>query len=872
MTLQVRRLAIAGALLLALAITLVIRLDINSLNNQVLKEMQGFTQVGLEAKEHSFSFMHGIGLRLDGVTLKQEHYQVDAGHMNVGIRLLPLLLGKIEIDNLDIHDATIKVHPEAIAPTSSAISSLPVERIQLVRCKIQTFDGSDLLNNLHLDLRNIGANRETLWELQAQQKDHSLSGHGRLNFYNGEISAGFGKFKLDRVPLARLRAVTPASVFAWFENSEGGISGSLALDITHNQSWAVFGELRLQGEESAPPLRVRGKLEHPEAGLLTWHDSFIHFNDSAVMAIDGECNNQQCETGIDAMNVDLKTWFPLLPEGVSFHKQISGLTDLNAHIQWNDKDWDSSAAFRLKDASYHYQDNQYQLPEIELQSEELRGNKNSWFAKAILTSPDAKGEMAITSSQQRSGSKDMQINANQVDAPLWQPLANLLLTSLQILPRLEAEGEISGLIQLQQQTKGKTLSLDLDATKADLAYPLQFKKPENVPAKCKAEISWPNNNRTPDQVTLQSCHLDNSSLLKSVWKRSDKKQHITISDLSLQFDQLQHHAVLLPAGLSEFLGLVEGSGSSQKTADSTKDESWAEQMSGTWRLQNFGREQWHSNGTITAKNGLFESPRLLVEGIHGKAEFKGGINFQKATGDVDILAATLLSKGYPALPELLEGLNIRGRIHQAQLSLLNNQIQAIHGYYRLHRGKLNMENIQATIAGGELFSKKLSITPRAGSFGLAGKIRLKNIQLEQVNHLNALLLAEMKGKLHANVELQGVIPDASSKAWQLSNGDILIYSGQWNRQSEADTLSEHLGIKETELITHGFRELSFRFRIREQMSDISQLKLNLGGSLYSGKATISSDLEIEGALKSKEKGLRYAIDGNWPTPAWQPLQ
>ena len=872
MSMKVRRLAFAGVLLLALGVTLLVRLDIKSLNSHVLQELQGFTQVGLEAKESSFSFMHGIGLRLDGVTLKQQHYRVDASHMDVGIRLLPLLLGKLEINNLDIHDAIIKVRPEAVAPTSSAISSLPVERIQLIRCKIQTFEGADLLNNLHLDLRNIGSNRETLWELQAQQQDHSLSGHGRLNFYNGEISAGFGKFKLDRVPLARLRAVTPASIFAWFEASESSISGSLALDITHNQTWAVFGELSLKGDGDEPPLRLRGKLEHPQEGLLTWHDSFIHFDKNSVIAIDGECRNQQCETGLDAINIDLKTWLPLLPETVSFHKQISGVTDLNAHILWSDKSWESSAAFKLKHSSYRYLEREYPLPVLDIQSEELRGDKKSWFAKAILTSPDATGEMAITSSQKRSGSKDMQIIVSQVDAPLWQPLANLLLSSLQIDPKLDGKGSLTGEIQLQQHKKGKTLKLDLDGKKAAISYAELFKKPETIIANGKAKISWTNGDNMPTAIALEGCQLDNSTLGKASWKGGEKQQQIDIKELSLHFDQLQLHGVLLPDDLRELRGLIVGSGSSKWDNSSTSTANWADQMSGTWRLQNFGESTWHSNGTITAKHGLFESPRLLVEGAYGKAELKGGINFNKDTGDVDMLAATLMSEGYPALPEALSGLNIRGRIHQAQLTLLGNQLQGIHGYYRLNRGQLSLENIQASVADGQLISKKLAITPEAGSYGLAGKVRLKNMQLQQINGLHSLLQSELKGKLHANIELHGKIPHLNQESWNLSNGDILIYSGESIRQGEAKSLSEHLGIKDTALISYGFRELSFRFRIREEQSDISQIRLNRGGSLFQGKAEISTDGAIQGTLQSKDLSQLYSITGEWPVPSWQLLQ
>ena len=862
MTLKMRRLAMAGALLLAVTLTLLVRLNIDSLNSHVQQQIQGFSDIGLKAGDSSLSFMHGIGLRLDEVSLSQQHYQVHAGHMNIGIRLLPLLLGKVEIDTLDIHDSIIMVRPEAIQPTSTAISSLPFERIRLVRSEIRTFDGDDLLNNLHLELRNIGANRETLWDLQAQQQSNSISGHGRLNFYNGEISNGFGKLKLDRVPLKRLRAVTPKSVFAWFEQSQGNISGSLTLDITRNQTWAVFGELSLKEKSDAPALKLRGKLEHPEAGVLTWHDSFIHFSDSAVAAIDGQCRGQQCETGIDAANIDLKTWHPLLPESVSFHKQISGVSDLNAHVQWDHTGWDSSAAFSVKRASFMYQGVEHPLPNIELQSETLRGTRNSWEAKAILTSSNARGEMAIHSSLKGNGSKLMKIVGSDVDSGLWHPLANLLLSSLEITPTLEGSGVINGSVELQQQRKRKRLILKLDAKQAALSYTDLFKKPENIDASCNAEISWSTEASSPDQINLKQCQLDISTLTKANWQRNSDKSTLNLDAVSIHFDQLHNHGVKLPQPISEFRGLLEGSGST-RWKESEKDR-WADKMSGEWRLQNFGKQQWHSNGTIKARQGHFESARLLIDGTFGKAELQGSLTFGANSGDVDILGADIDLSTFPAPPSSLADMNIRGRIHHAEVKLLQNQLQGIHGYYRIHRGKLTLENIQATSAGGELTAKKLLVTPGTGRYGISGKMRLKNILIEQVTGLPNLLQAELAGKLHANLELFGTIPDLTRESWQQSNGDILIYSGQWSHQSRADSLTEHLGIKKPELISDAFRELSFRFRILAQQTDLKSIYLHRNNIQLRGKALIDADQSLQGYIQSSDKTVTYQLGGQWP--------
>lgn len=872
MSLQVRRIVITGALLLVFVVTLSFRLDIENLNRHVQQEMEGFTDVALRAKESEFSFMHGIGIRLNQVSLKQQHYQIEAGHMNVTIRLLPLLLGKIEIDSLDIHDAIIKVRPEALQPTSTAISTLPVERIELVRSHIKTFDGKDILNNLYLELRDIGSNRETLWELKAQQQNHSLSGHGRLNFYHGELTAGFGKLKLDRIPLSRLRAVTPESIFDWFESSDGNISGSLALDITRNQSWAVFGELSLLGNDQTPSLRMRGKLEHPEANHLVWHDSFIHFNEEAVIAIDGECIDNVCETGLDAMNIDLKTWFPLLPESITFHQRISGSTDLNAHVQWSNKGWDSSAAFKLKDASYLYNHERYPLPELDIQTEELRGDSLSWHAKAIVASPNEKGELTIISSQNRAGLKDMQMIASKVNASLVQPLANLLLSSLDINPQLRADGSISGRVQLQQKRDKKSLLLEFSGTDAELSYPELFKKPANIETACKASINWNSDNNHPDKIALDSCGLNRSLVKRASWQQDGGKHQLQIEKLHLNFDQLKQNAVLLPEQFHAFQGVFEGSGSMYWNAQRpTAIPGWLKSINGQWRLQNFGKKRWRVNGNIEAGKGQIAFSRLLLEGTNGQAELKGFVDLSKANGDVDILGGTADVSDYPSLPSGLDSLNIRGRIHHASLKGLGNQLQAIHGYYRMHRGKLRLENIQGVIAGGQLNSKKMTLSAADEGYMLAGKLRLKGVSLEQLNGLNQLFQAELKGDLHANLELHGQLPLQTAQAWQQSNGDILVYSGEWSRQGKADTLTERLGIKKPEFISHPFRELNLRFRVHEGGADIRKITLHHNGERYRGRVLIHADQAIQGEMQSSDRKKRYSLAGSWLLPTWQLL-
>ncbi len=865
MSLKMRRIIIASALLLAVFAALAFRLNIESINNHVRQKMESYVDVGLKAETSSFSFLTGIGLRLDKVTLKQKHYRVEAQHMDVGIRLLPLLLGKVEVDSLDIHDAVVFVRAKALQPTSAAISSLPFERIRLVRSQIRTFDGHDLLNNLHMELRNIGVNREALWELQARQENHSLSGHGRLNFYNGEISTGFGKFKFDQVPVERLQTVTPASLFSWFEGSQGSISGALTLDINRNQRWAVFGELSLQESSDAPPLRLRGKLEHPGRDLLVWRDSFIHFNNRAVIAIDGKCRKSACETALKATNVELETWFPMMPKSTSFHKRMSGQTYINTFVQWDDKGWKSSASLKLKNASYRYKEKLHPLPDITLQTSKLRGDSRSWRGKALLTSPVTAGEIIVEGAQKRFGTYDINIHTNSVDAPLWQPLTNFLLSSLEVDPLLSAKGLIDGSIQLQQNSRGKTLKSTFNARDANISYPSLFSKPKHVEANCSAEISWTKEDSRPKSVVLKSCLLDQSSLKSAKW-RGGAEQQLKAKGLSIHFDQLRSNGITLPEEVNAFHGAVKGSGSTKWKGNIAKNSDWTNHLKGQWKLQNFGRENWHASGTIKANNRQLQSSELLLSGAFGQAKLKGTVDLGSNKSEVDILDATANLSALPSPPPFIEKMEMRGRIHQANLTLLENELTSTHGYYRTHKKRILLENIQGSIASGQLLATKMDITPTTGSYKVDGNVRMKGVHTDLLKGLQSHIKADLKGKLHANIELHGKLPEMNVASWRHSNGDIAIYNGTWRKKSIARKLAGHLGIGDG---SHIFNALSFRFRIREGQTDIKHITLDHDNIQLQGKAKIAHSGTIQGKVESSDKKVTYDISGAWPVPSWE---
>ena len=874
MTKGLRRILIASAALLIFGITLWFRLDVVTVKSHFDREIAKFADIELQTEQSSLTFLHGIGLRLDTVSLKHQQYHINAGHININIRLLPLLLGKVEVDTLDIHDALIKIRPGSMQLTSTSLSSLPVERIHLIRSNIQTMDGNQLLNDLHLELRDIGPNRETLWEIQAQQDKELISGHGRLEFQRGEITSGFGKLKLEQVALERIQPFTPKAVHPFINQKNGRLSGALTLDIVKNSDWAVFGELKLSSDDYETPIKLRGKLNHPETDHVNWHDSFIHLGDSAVIAIDGQCLTDNCTIRLQASGIDLETWSPVIPAGITFHQQLSGSTKLDAIINWDNESWQGEIGFNLKEGRFNYKDDEISLPELQLHASKLSGDATSWQAEASLTAPDISGDMQISSSQQSSGRKQMNIVGNVVESELWQPLSNLLLASLDIQPAISASGTINGKLELLQQGTNKTLQLELDTGLAKISYGNLFHKPENIPALCKAEIQWSDSDSLAiKSVSLQECRIGNGTLEQLNWSRKNRKQHLKISKLDLNLNQFKAKSIRLSEQTNAFRGSIKGSSSSSWT-DKNKNL-WLQNMSGNWKLQSFGGEDWHASGLIKASNGKFSSDRLLLDGLHGTAELKGHLSLADQRGSIDVLSAQQDWSKLPSPPavEILNNVRISGAIKQAQLNLLQNGWQDIHALYVWKQGELKLKDLKSSVAGGLITSRNLVLQPKQdGLLGIHGKVRLKDLRLENIQGLDPLMQAEMKGVLHANIELHGTMPNMNTAQWQQSNGDILIYSGEWTQQAKAESLTEKLGFKTPETISHAFKKLEARFRIDALNTTLSSIKLQQMGDKYRGKAKISAEGKLAGRIEKQDDLTSHTLSGEWPYFTWQASQ
>ncbi|MDX8407910.1 MAG: hypothetical protein R8L58_05950, partial [Mariprofundaceae bacterium] len=720
--------------------------------------------------------------------------------------------------------------------------------------------GHKILDDIHLDMRDIGPDRETLWELQAQQDEQSLRGHGRMDFRRGEVTKGFGKLKLSQVSVTALQPFAPDILAGWFSSSTNHLSGTLTLDITGRQAWSVFGEMALQSSRFKQPLRLRGKLTHPNAERMEWRDSFIHFDDKTAIAINGECLQSKCNSSVEAKKMPLATWMALLPEMPEDSRRFIATTDMHSDIRWQPDGWQASARIQLDKPAYRSEQGDITLPDISIEKARASGNKTSWRigGTAAFASSDDRLNFTLNSNSKTGSLARLQSDRL---ADSWPALANMLLAVLHEKPELKGAGFISGSIELAQNASKHSLQMDLDARNAAIHHPL-FVKPAATIASCKASLHWwGEGNDSHVDANLDQCQLHTSKVRAMQWQSDAQNYTLSSKGLSIDFDALQKQSIRLPARLQPFHGQLNGSFSSQWAGTSLWP--WVEQAQGSLNLQRLGTSLWQASGAMQARQGNFHTEHLHIKGVHGNVDLKGSYDFSRHAGKLDILSANLDWIDMPGMPDIWHKVQLSGHIQQTHLKLLANTWQEISSSYKLKDGALTLRKMQANLGGGTIASPKLKLKPMPGGLAIEGKLRAKAIRLTRLSNLDAWLGIKSEGYLHANLQLKGTLPVTRLGDWKGSNGDILIYGGSWAKLPDS---TNKAGLITAPLNAHTFKKLEGRFRVHGGYIDIRGTRLKQGKQLYRGSARMDPNGEVTGTFA--EDGALYQLSGHWPKLHW----
>ena len=854
----VRRLLLVSGLLLGALLLLLATIKPADLYDAFQQRLQRESGIHIIAGQPSISILHGIGLRIDHLDVDHHDFHLQAGHLVVTVQLLPLLLGEVKAEELDLHDAIITLQANHAPLNPAAIAELPLQRIQLVRSQIVAADGSELLSNVQFELRDIGAESESLWDFSASQGAQSISGQGRLNFHQRNIIAGFGNLKIKAVPLARLQGFAPSGLAPLLRASGGLLNGALTLDIIGATRWSVFGELDLSHGSDEEAVRLRGKIRHPSSDRLEWDDSFIHLANRGVIAIHGRCLGGDCATELDGKQIPFQTWQPFFPVGVTFQQQLSGVTNLHSRLHWSSHSWGGEIALQLRDGRYRYRDAQQQaaiaLPELRYHSQQLHGDGASWQIKGELSAPAMNEQMQISSAQQADGEKVMRIEGKAVDAPFWQPLANLLLASLDLHPLIHADGRISGALTLRQQQQKKTLHLQLDTSASELQYGASFSKPKQLQARCDMTFGWlQQQEKQLQSLDVAQCQLGGGHLASLTWQRQRHDVHFGIRDLTVDFDQLHAHHVRLPEQWQALHGKLAWSGTMRWPL--SHPERWLDHADGLLQVDGFGSRSWLVDARLRADHGLLRGDGVRLKGEDGQALLDVTLLPAKRRAKINVQSAHLNWPSSLALPEFWQSWYLHGALHHSDLHLLSHDWQQFDGYFSWRHERLTLREIHGSLAGGEVHSKQLLLQSHQRQSNqrgveVSGKVRMKHVKLAQLSHLSDYIHGTLQGALHANLDLHGLLPAHDIGDWRQSNGDIVIYDGSWQPEGTNPPAA--------------FDKFEARFRVHRHTITIHPLRLQQSKIQYQGGLRLDRDNRFHGEVVQQGSGKRYIISGSWP--------
>jgi hypothetical protein len=203
---------------------------------------------------------------------------------------------------------------------------------------------------------------------------------------------------------------------------------------------------------------------------------------------------------------------------------------------------------------------------------------------------------------------------------------------------------------------------------------------------------------------------------------------------------------------------------------------------------------------------------------------------------------------------------------------LGNKWQNINSRYRLKQGKLALNTLETSLAGGIFTFPSLILSPQAGGLTVQGSGRIHDLQLQDLKGLKPWLRSDLHGKLHANIQLQGRLPVQDMAEWKQSNGDILIYDGEWEQRGEAESLTERLGIQSPAIQSYAFKKLEFRFRVHKDRTDIPELELNHHNQIYRGSGSVDLNHRLTASIRNTSDQSVYALDSVLPILNWHPAE
>lgn len=867
------RWAIAAGVALTLAALLYVRLDTGRMQRTLPPLVTRLTGAELKFDSLSFSLVHGLDVRLRQVHMHHASWTIDAPTALLELRVVPLLLGKIELSGIYLRSPFIRFAPRRPTKTGSVMEAhglprdLTLDQLSVSDATLMSESGQTWITGLDMDIQDIGPSRTMRWELQARTGEQTAVGHGQLSLRLGTIDGGFGKLTLERIPLQALPSLyrlpdglTPRLIHHGYDR----LSAVLTLNIGHEHQWTLFGETKVTGASDRPAITLRGRAYRDASHELGWKDTFLQIGTDAVLGAEGGCTTAGlCTTSIRGRSVDLAPLRALAAPDNPPWQPVSGSMDIQGDLRWQGRGWNLTAKAEMEDLTWKDAAGSFVLPDLHV-SDLLASAKDG---KAVLKSArigfaKQSGDLLVNGRYDPdSGDADMLLRLDTLQ-DAWVPVLRLasMVDPAQALD-IGGGGVMQGDVQLSVAGGRPDLHFSLDGTKAMIRI-AGATKPAGMAAVASGD--WqPGRNTAHLVVTTAS--LGTSRLKGLVWQRNQAGRQLGISGMQLDMQALRQQGVVFPTILRHLQGSVSGNLSANWTASAKEPEPglWPglPGLNADLKLDRFGTGNWQLSGNLAFDHGHAALTKLMLTGAHGRARLDGDVSFAKRTGDIDIRQGALNWKATDPLPAWLASMRLRGRIRSLKADWLGQAWTGMTGWYQMHGNELKLTNLRAGIADGNLASSDLRFGFLPGGMTVKGTAQVGAMHVQKLAGLDALLSGQLAGKTFATIKVDGRIPPAADWAGWRSDGNIMIYGGSWRPQPRQGTVQA----------IHHFDLLGLRFRNRHGRASLSHIQYEDAGGRYAGEATLGTAGAIAGKMVRRQDKAGFTLNGPWPYLSLKPV-
>jgi hypothetical protein len=864
------RWAIAAVSVLLVAALLHYRMNPGNMRKELLPRVSGLTHATIDYDRLSFSFVHGLDVRLDKVRMQHTSWRVEAPTVLLELRVVPLLLGKIELAGIYLRSPVIRFAPKEEQQTSATeMHGLPrelmLDQLSVSDATIINGTGQVLISGLDMDIQDIGLSRTMRWELQARTGEQMASGHGQLGLRLGTIDDGFGKLSLERIPLQALHDIPWLTRLTDRLSSHGyhQLSTVITLNIGHNDQWTTFSESTLSGDPGRPDIKLRGKLYRDTHHALAWKDAFIQVGPNDKLGIEGGCDTAGvCVSAVRGRSIDLAPFVSITTPATPTWQPVSGNMSVQADLHWQHQDWNLAGQADLQGVNWQDAAGTFSMPDFHISNVLASGKKNSVNLKSALFVFAKQSGTLLADGHYDMNSKEGDLHLRlEALQDAWAPVLRLasMIDPGGALP-ISGQGTMQGSIGLVLANDRPDLQFSLDGTQAEV-HIAGAVKPAGVAAMASGD--W--RPGTDDaHLVITAATLGASTLKGLAWQHNRTRRELAVSDIKLDMQALRKQGVSFPAVLKPFQGSIAGNLATAwevpVPADRPQDL-WPglPGLTAQLDLDRFGTDSWQLQGHVSLDHGSAALQQLELTGAHGSTELDGDLSFASGRGRIDVHHGSLSWYSGDAMPNWLTAMHLHGRIRDLNVSWLDQNWRQVGARYRLDRAHLKISDLKAGIGDGNIAARDLSITFAPGSLALQGSAQIGAMHIQTLPGLVAMLQGELTGKTFATFRFSGTLPFQNWQGWR-GDGNILIYGGHWRPQPQG-------GVTQA---VHHFDLFGFRFRGFKDHTSIQNIQIEDASGHYVGTARLDAGGQLQGTLNRRPEGTAITLSGTWPHISWKP--